>query len=149
MQVSHPHLTDGMRTGDERMDGTHDEFMGLVRLLRSCAPTERLPAYDTLVRHTQAHFAQEEGWMAELGLPAQNCHVSQHANVLETMREVGRRAWQGDVGLIERMLEALDEWFPLHVTAMDSALAEALRAQAASRQADAAIARSSVLSTLP
>ncbi len=148
MHPTHPHLPEGMRTGDERMDSTHDGFMDLMQTLRDTPPTERLPAYEALVRHTEAHFAQEEQWMAELGLPPQNCHAGQHANVLETLHEVGKRARQGDLGLIERMLDALDEWFALHVVAMDSALADALRAHAAA-QPEAARARSSVLSTLP
>jgi hemerythrin-like metal-binding protein len=139
-----------MRTGDTRMDDTHGEFMALMHTLRQTPPAERMPAYDALVRHTEAHFAQEERWMAQLGLPPQNCHAGQHANVLETLHEVGKRARQGDPGLIERMLDALDEWFALHVVAMDSALADALRAQApAQAEAEAARSRNAVLSTLP
>jgi len=148
MQPEHPHLTDDLRTGDARMDDTHDGFMQQMQLLRRTPASDRLPAYDALVAHTEAHFAQEAQWMVMLGMGDSNCHTGQHANVLETMREVARRAHLGDMALIERMLDALDEWFPLHVAAMDSALAEALRLHAGA-QPEAAMARSSVLSTLP
>ena len=60
--------------------------------------------------------------MLAAGLNAGHCHFSEHRNVLEVMKEVERRAQQGDIHLISNMLEALAEWFPVHATSMDAGL---------------------------
>ena len=63
--------------------------------------------------------------MARLGFAAENCHSMQHASVLEVVREVERRLGGagGEPGLPAQLVKALAEWFPIHATMMDAALA--------------------------
>jgi hemerythrin-like metal-binding protein len=110
-----------------RMDTTHREFVDLVCQLEAAldrTPAELDAVMDNLVRHTEAHFAQEESWMAQIGFAPQNCHTFQHASVLELLREVRRRLQEeGDVATVRALVPGLVEWFPVHAQSMDAALA--------------------------
>jgi len=108
--------------GDARTDQTHLEFVELVNATTAAAPERKLDVYRELVRHTEEHFAQEERWMRACGVPEDFCHFGQHASVLQVMREVERRALQGELQYIPSMIEALVEWFPMHAHSMDAAL---------------------------
>ncbi|MEY2684468.1 MAG: hypothetical protein RJA09_1612 [Pseudomonadota bacterium] len=114
-------------TGDARMDDTHEEFVTLLAALRAQAPEAQLDLYRELVRHTEAHFAQEDRWMVATGFTPQNCHSMQHNSVLETMREVEKHHLQGDTEIIGRMADALADWFPQHARSMDAGLAQHLQ----------------------
>ncbi|MBX3610091.1 MAG: hemerythrin domain-containing protein [Hydrogenophaga sp.] len=118
---------DTWRTGDVRMDDTHEEFLALVDDLRQASPDTLLPLFERLIAHTEAHFAQEERWLQAIGFSAQNCHAMQHAAVLDTLLEVFKRAGQGQTGLVAQMLDALAEWFPQHAASMDAGLAQLMR----------------------
>jgi hemerythrin-like metal-binding protein len=107
---------------DPRTDATHQEFIDLLNATSASDPAHKLPLYQALVEHTVAHFGQEERWMLACGITAEHCHFSQHSSVLEVMKEVERRAVAGDTGLIDQMLEALVEWFPMHAQSMDAGL---------------------------
>ena len=107
---------------DSRTDATHQEFIDLLNATSASDTPHKLPLYQSLVEHTVAHFGQEERWMLACGLTAEHCHFSQHSSVLEVMKEVERRAVAGDSGLIDQMLEALVEWFPMHAQSMDAGL---------------------------
>ncbi len=111
-----------------RMDQTHREFVELLQQLDAAAATperELLPLLQTLQRHTEDHFAQEERWMADIGFAAQNCHSLQHAQVLKVLAEVPRvLAEKGDRELGRVLSEELGKWFVVHAQTMDAALAE-------------------------
>lgn len=113
--------------GDARTDVTHQEFVDLVNATAESDAAVQLPKYQELLVHTVEHFAQEERWMQACGVQPDFCHFSQHAAVLEVMKEVERRALAGEAGLIERMLEALVEWFPMHASSMDAGLVTFLK----------------------
>lgn len=115
------------RTGDARMDETHDEFLAMLDDLRATDAAEQLPVLERLIAHTEAHFAQEERWLQAVGFSAQNCHAMQHGAVLTTLREVQQRALKGDLALIAHMVDALAEWFPQHAASMDAGLAQHMR----------------------
>ncbi len=108
--------------GDARTDHTHQEFVDLVNATTAAAPERKLAVYQELLRHTVEHFAQEERWMSACGIPADFCHFGQHNSVLEVMKEVERRALNGEVEYIASMIEALVEWFPGHAESMDAGL---------------------------
>lgn len=114
-----------------RMDDTHREFVDLLNGLqaaRSGAPGALRAALDAFVAHTEAHFAQEDAWMACIGFAAENCHAFQHQQVLEVVREVQRRlaADAAEVELVDNLVPALAEWFPMHARSMDAALAQTM-----------------------
>jgi hemerythrin len=122
--------TDALRLQHEELDTTHEEFVALLNAVHAALGSEGASAaFAELLEHTEAHFAMEEAWMAELGFAAENCHSSQHRMVLELMREVGRRHAE-EPALLERLVPALSEWFPQHAAMMDAALVETLREKA-------------------
>lgn len=108
-----------------RMDRTHVEFIELLGATEAAAPGEAADAaLRALLAHTEAHFEQEERWMARLGFANENCHSMQHASVLQVLREVIRRhGVAADGALVGYLVAALAEWFPVHATMMDAALA--------------------------
>jgi hemerythrin-like metal-binding protein len=113
--------------GDPRTDHTHQEFVDLVNATTAATPENKLAAYQELLRHTVEHFAQEERWMSACGIPSDFCHFGQHNSVLEVMKEVERRALNGEVAYIGSMIEALVEWFPGHASSMDAGLVSYLQ----------------------
>jgi hemerythrin len=65
----------------------------------------------------------EEDWMARCGFEAQNCHTSQHAMVLNVMREALRYANElKDREPLNILRTELAGWFPQHAEMMDAAL---------------------------
>jgi hemerythrin-like metal-binding protein len=80
-------------------------------------------ALDALEAHVLAHFGEEDRWMEETGFPARECHVNEHAAVLQSVRGVKQRLAQGDVAVCRRLALELAHWFPSHADYLDSALA--------------------------
>lgn len=119
--------SDELVLGDPRTDVTHQEFIDLLNATSDSDAAQQLPKYQALLAHTVEHFAQEERWLLACGVQPDFCHFSQHASVLEVMKEVERRALAGDTDLIAKMLEALVEWFPMHASSMDAGLVTFLK----------------------
>lgn len=110
-----------------RMDQTHREFVDLLCELEAAldaGPAALLPLMNAMVAHTDAHFAQEERWMAAIGFEPENCHSYQHSHVLQVLREVRRRLQEeDDVATVRLLVPELAQWFPLHAQSMDAGLA--------------------------
>ncbi len=109
------------------MDDTHREFVELLAAVETSADAAVIPAWRTLVEHTQVHFDQEDRWMRETRFAAGNCHSVQHKVVLDVMREGLTRAEGGDIELLRLMAGELAQWFPQHAQSMDAGLALHLR----------------------
>lgn len=119
-----------------RMDATHEEFVRhmttIEQTLAACdgrgdAPPV-LAAFDALIEHTVGHFDQEDRWMLATGFTADNCHSSQHRQVLGVLREVRRMASEGGKPeFIGQLLPELAQWFVQHAQAADNGLAGHLR----------------------
>ncbi len=111
-----------------RMDQTHREFVELLQGLgavHAAGATDFDPLLQELQQHTEAHFAQEERWMADIGFAPQNCHSMQHAQVLKVLAEVRRAlADGGDREIVAVLVDELGQWFVAHAQMMDAALAE-------------------------
>jgi hemerythrin-like metal-binding protein len=112
-----------LQTGDARMDETHEEFVVMLNQLLATPQDQQLPLYREFVEHTAAHFAQEERWMLATGFTADNCHASHHATIMETLHAVIPHYQNDDPEIINRLAEALVEWFPQHAASMDAGLA--------------------------
>ena len=110
------------------MDDTHREFVDLLAAFEDALDSpQAAERFDELLAHTEAHFAQEDRWMASLGFAPQNCHGLQHAQVLRALREVAQlqgRPEQAEV--LHLILRELAAWFPAHASMMDAALAEVM-----------------------
>ncbi len=114
------------------MDDTHREFIDLLAALEAAAASPSaglLPCLDRFVEHTEAHFGQEDAWMASIGFQPENCHARQHAEVLQLLREVQRRVREdGRVEMVGQLVPALAEWFVPHAQNMDGGLAQVMQA---------------------
>ena len=111
------------------MDDTHREFVELVSHLERAKDQELLPLWQTLVDHTEAHFGQEDRWMAATRFASGNCHATQHMVVLQVLNEALQQVQDGREGppLLRRLTRELSIWFPQHAQSMDAALALHLR----------------------
>lgn len=108
-----------------QLDHTHEEFVDLLNRYGEAldAGVDALPIFRELLAHTEAHFAMEEAWMAATGFDPVNCHSSQHAMVLNVMREVVRHATElNDREPMSIVRHELAQWFPAHAEMMDAAL---------------------------
>jgi hemerythrin len=120
-------LPEQLRTGHAQMDETHEEFMSQLHTLLATPMRDQLPLYKTFLAHTIDHFAQEEQWMLATGFTPDNCHAKHHALILETMNAVESHYLDGDNAILQRLCEALQEWFAQHATTMDAGLAQHLQ----------------------
>ncbi|MCE4554446.1 hemerythrin domain-containing protein [Roseateles cellulosilyticus] len=117
--------TDNLVLNLPQLDTTHQEFVELLNAFGDALDTgaDALPTYQALLTHTEAHFAMEEDWMARCGFEPQNCHASQHAMVLNVMREALRYANElNDREPLRILRTELAGWFPQHAEMMDAAL---------------------------
>lgn len=125
--MSLPVWSDDLLLDDERTDATHREFMQLLRSSFMATESNRLQRFQKLLEHTVEHFAQEDRWMLATGMEDGNCHSKDHTMILETMREVEKRALAGDTSFITVMNQALAQWFPEHAKTKDAGLTQYLK----------------------
>lgn len=105
------------------MDATHREFVEIVDAMLACGDAEFAAHLDAFARHAEAHFAEEDAWMERTDFPPKDCHVQEHAAVMQSVHQVIEIVRQGDVAEGRRLAAALADWFPGHAFHLDSALA--------------------------
>lgn len=110
-----------LENGLARMDQTHREFVELYQRLAAAEGEALLPAFDEFVTHTEAHFAQENRWMAAVDFPG--CHRGEHDRVLAVLHDIRKRVANGDLFFARRLIQELPAWFENHTNGMDAALA--------------------------
>jgi hemerythrin len=114
--------SDAFLLGHSPMDQTHREFVDIVGTLLRCEDGAFADHLRAFIVHAEAHFGEEDRWMAESGFPAMDCHTDEHAAVLQSAREVRALVAAGNVALGRRFAEELARWFPGHADHLDSAL---------------------------
>jgi hemerythrin-like metal-binding protein len=129
--VKPPSWTDALALEMPDIDPAPHEFVDLLgaldRTLAAGTETDVDAALARLRVHTEAHFAREERWIAQLGIGGDNAHTYQHQAVLNVLREAQRLyAAERDRELVWRLATGLAHWFPAHGEAMDRALSDAL-----------------------
>lgn len=105
------------------MDTTHQEFVDLLAQVDQADDATLLSKWEELVAHTEDHFGREDEWMKATGFAAGNCHSTQHAVVLDVLREGTRQGRQGQLAPIRQIANELALWFPHHAQNMDFGLA--------------------------
>jgi hemerythrin-like metal-binding protein len=110
-------------TGYDPMDSIHQEFVELLGFLLK-ASQEQMPALmDALAKHTREHFASENAWMEETQFPPRQCHIDEHAAVMQSIDEVRALVAKKNYDHVPSLAQALADWFPGHADHLDSALA--------------------------
>ena len=98
--------------GHSAMDDTHREFVLCVDALLTASDAGIPEALEAFIRHAEAHFKQENDWLAAPDFPGGGgCHIEEHI-ALNNAPDVARA-----------YARALVDWFPGHADYMDSALA--------------------------
>jgi hemerythrin len=55
--------------------------------------------------------------------PPRQCHIDEHAAVMQSVHEVQGLLAQGDATICRELVAQLADWFPKHADQLDSALA--------------------------
>ena len=114
---------DGLLLGYAPMDAIHEEFVQHVQALLE-ADERQLPVLlDQLIDHAKHHFGEEDLWMTETDFPARQCHINEHAAVMQSMHEVRQLLLSGNTQVCRRLGSELAQWFPGHADYLDAALA--------------------------
>lgn len=116
--------SDDYLLGYGAMDETHREFVTIVNALMQCEDAAVEGHLEAFARHAEAHFAEEDGWMEKSGFPPRDCHIEEHAAVLNSVTQVLEVVRKGDTAEGRRLAAALADWFPGHAFHLDSALAQ-------------------------
>lgn len=109
--------------GYEPMDQIHDEFLGLLAQLQGATNEQLSERLRLMDEHLQNHFEKEDTWMKQTEFPPRRCHMDEHAAVLKSIAEVRALLEQGNFQICRSLTDALEEWFAMHTTHLDSALA--------------------------
>lgn len=107
----------------EIMDETHQELIRLIDFLQTANDEETLKALQTIIKHSEVHFVQENRWMEESGFAAIDSHINEHNRVLESLNRMLRMLEGGTPDLGKIVANELSGWFSQHSSTMDSALA--------------------------
>jgi len=121
--------SDALLLGYPPMDAVHQEFVQTVQALRQASAADLPRCLDAVLSHLQQHFGDEDRWMRETEFPARDCHIDEHATVLQSVQEVRALLQQGDASECQRLAIELLRWFPGHADYLDSALAHWLTKQ--------------------
>lgn len=105
------------------MDTLHEEFEQLLQRGSTAAAEDCLPLLVEVDTHLRSHVAAEDRWMTDTDFPPRDCHIEEHAAVLESSAEVLQLARAGNFAPAPSFFTALAEWFPGHAAYLDSALA--------------------------
>lgn len=109
--------------GYQPMDQIHAEFQDLLLRAQDLGTPDWVPLLEEIDAHMRSHFAAEDRWMVETAFPPGDCHIDEHAAVLNSSAEVLELARQGNFNPAPSFLQALVDWFPGHADHLDSALA--------------------------
>jgi hemerythrin-like metal-binding protein len=117
--------SDARLLGYGRMDATHEEFYRVAFTLLTCDEAGMMQALDAFEAHAREHFEQEDGWMRGTDFPPRDCHIQEHAAVLQSVQQVRGEIASGKAGveLAHDLALSLFQWFPGHADYLDSALA--------------------------
>lgn len=114
---------DDLQLGYEPMDRVHEAFVDLIDALHSVSGAEIAPALAVLAEHARDHFEAENTWMNTTDFPARDCHVAEHAAVLQSIHGVIARVARGDHSAVAPLARELASWFPAHCHYLDAPLA--------------------------
>jgi len=114
--------SDAFLLGHGPMDRTHREFVDIVGAMQRCDDAAFAGHLRDFIAHAEAHFGEEDRWMAESGFPPMDCHVDEHAAVLQSAREVRSLVAAGNIALGRRFAAEVARWFASHADHLDSAL---------------------------
>jgi hemerythrin len=119
-----------LKVGYELIDNDHDEFISLLNQMDAAANADFPALFQQLYEHTEQHFDRENRLMKQFGFPAEIEHKGEHQRVLGEFKQFKTRVDKGMIAFGRSFVrDRLPQWFGLHVTTMDSALAAHINIQ--------------------
>lgn len=116
--------------GYDVIDNDHDEFISLLNQLDAVGNADFPALFQQLYEHTEQHFDRENQLMKQFAYPGEIEHKSEHLRVLGEFKQFKTRVDKGMIAFGRSFVrERLPQWFGLHVTTMDSALAAHIKLQ--------------------
>lgn len=123
--------TNGLtRVGYEPIDLDHHEFADLLNHLATADNATFPSLFQQLFEHTERHFEFENQLMERYGFPAITEHKGEHLRVLAEFKQFKKRVDKGLLTFGRSFIrDHLLNWFILHASTMDSALAAHIKLQ--------------------
>lgn len=115
--------TPDMCLGLPSVDAAHESFLQELERLAETDDDDFGAAFLRLVAHIERDFHEEEAMMEQIDYPGLCGHREQHARVLGALHHVAARVMAGDSALGREALALLPQWFAVHLSTMDTALA--------------------------
>jgi hemerythrin len=104
------------------------EFTALVNLLGDCDDAEFAALFEKLLEHCRLHFTSEGRLMRISRFPALNEHEGEHHRIYGDLVQMNRAVQRGRLLLPRAFVkQGLEEWFSVHLSTMDAALAAHLQ----------------------
>lgn len=124
--------SDDLAVHHDQIDAEHRYLIDIVNELYEAVAADRGREViaDTLARladYTIWHFDREEQIMRRVGYPHLAEHVARHGELID---ELGKRAWELEVGMADvsqRTLDFLKEWIYAHLKMEDKDLVNYVR----------------------
>lgn len=117
------------------IDELHAECDACLAALERATPAEQVDALALLFSHLLDHFGAEEALMQASDYPRFDCHKREHDAVLRVVARVRPLCEAGDHDIPVRLATEFPQWFGVHASTMDTALAAWLREQSAAPNA--------------
>lgn len=115
-----------MALGVPVMDAAHQKLLEEFARLEGMADEQFGEAFSALIATVERDFRQEEDMMEQIAYPSLHTHREQHARVLGALHHADPFVNDGDLTQAREALTLLPQWFLLHQSTMDLALAAAL-----------------------
>jgi len=106
------------------IDDEHRVFVEAVHAIQTASDDQIAARLEAFAAHTKRHFDLENTLMVETEFPARDCHIDEHAAVMQSVEQVREVVAQGDFDEARRLAAELERWFPGHADYLDSALAQ-------------------------
>jgi hemerythrin-like metal-binding protein len=120
-------LPDALKVGVDSIDKRHEEFYDLYEILKNVSDSELLDAFDAVIFHTKAHFAEEEADMELIVYPNKAEHKQEHQKALDEMNYFREKVSSGKMMFAKAYVkDRLGDWFRNHLLNMDSDLARVM-----------------------
>ncbi|OIO67455.1 MAG: hypothetical protein AUJ56_10030 [Zetaproteobacteria bacterium CG1_02_49_23] len=108
----------------KEMDTIHVDFIKQINALELMYGEELQAGFSNLLQHSIRHFEREDELMQAYAFPQIVEHREQHRKVLAEMTRFAAQLKEGKSIFARAYIrQRLPEWFNLHLTTMDSALA--------------------------
>ena len=115
-----------LATGHARLDEDHEALFALCGACESAEDAQLESALLDLQARFTEHFAEEDALMAGEDFSSRQCHLDEHAAVLQSFVDVVAALRSGEREAARRMARALSDWLPEHIDALDRHLAKFL-----------------------